>query len=49
MEDYSLAITILRASFNQPIPDSKFTLKKPQNAQLINLSAAGQPGEPDGR
>jgi hypothetical protein len=49
MEDYSLAITILQARFNQPIPDSKFTLKKPQNAQLINLSAAGQPGEPDGR
>lgn len=37
VENYSLTIDILTAQFNQPIPLSKFDLKKPANAQLIEL------------
>jgi hypothetical protein len=37
-EDYELAITIERAAFNQEISPEKFELKKPQNAQLIDLT-----------
>ncbi|HEX5481162.1 MAG TPA: hypothetical protein VFZ08_00885 [Terriglobia bacterium] len=44
VEDYSLAITIQQATFNQPIPASKFTLSKPPNAQLIDLGSPGQAG-----
>lgn len=44
VEDYSLAITIQQATFNQPIPSSKFTLSKPPNAQLIEVGSAGQTG-----
>ncbi|MGH9351981.1 MAG: LolA family protein [Terriglobia bacterium] len=51
-EDYSLAITLLNPQFNQTVPLSKFTLQKPANAILVNLSApkqAGQAGEPRGQ
>ena len=38
VEDYSLAITILDdPKFNQPIPPEKFELRKPANAQLVEL------------
>lgn len=38
-EGYSLAIAFLKAVFNQPIPPTKFSLRRPQNAQLIDLSS----------
>jgi outer membrane lipoprotein-sorting protein len=38
-EGYSLAITFLKAVFNGPIPASKFSLPRPANAQLVNLSS----------
>ncbi len=43
IEDYSLAIKILTAQFNQPLPVSKFILKKPAHAQQINLGSPGNP------
>ncbi len=40
VEKYSLSITILKATFNQPIAPEKFELKKPESAHLLELSAA---------
>ena len=48
-EDYRLTITILKASFNQPIEPEKFELKKPDSAQLVELSLASRPEEPRGQ
>jgi outer membrane lipoprotein-sorting protein len=48
-EDYRLTITILKASFNQPIEQEKFELKKPDSAQLVELSLASRPEEPRGQ
>jgi hypothetical protein len=39
VEDYRLAIHILKATFNQPIPREKFELLKPDDAQLVELSS----------
>jgi outer membrane lipoprotein-sorting protein len=48
-EDYRLILTILKASFNQPIEPEKFELKKPDSAQLVELSLASRPEEPRGQ
>jgi outer membrane lipoprotein-sorting protein len=48
-EGYSLAIAILKAVFNQPIPSSKFSLHKPQNAQLVKLGSGQSQGGPRDR
>jgi outer membrane lipoprotein-sorting protein len=37
IEDYRLAITILKATFNQPIDAEKFILTQPSGTQLIDL------------
>ena len=37
-EDYELTITVEKAAFNQDIPQEKFELKKPENAQWIDLN-----------
>ena len=39
VEDYRVAITILKATFNQPIDPEKFVLKQPPGTQLVNLDA----------
>lgn len=49
VEDYSLTIRILAARFNQPLPLSKFTLTKPQNAQEIDLGSPGDAEVSHGR
>jgi len=36
-EDYSLGISIQKATFNQPIPADKFVLAKPPNAEEIRI------------
>jgi len=46
IEDYSLSITIVKATFNQPIAPEKFELKQPAGAELIQLSAARAPEVP---
>jgi hypothetical protein len=43
-EDYSLAITFLKAVFNQPIPSSKFSLRRPPNARLVDLGSGRSQG-----
>ncbi len=48
-EDYRLTITIEKATFNQPIPPEKFELRKPEGAQLVDLSAATQEENPRGQ
>jgi len=46
VEDYRVAITILKATFNQPIDPEKFVLKQPPDTQLINLDAKeGKPSD----
>lgn len=40
VEDYGLSILVQKATFNQPIPPEKFELKKPENAQQVELSSA---------
>ena len=47
VEDYRVAITILKATFNQPIDPEKFVLKQPSDTQLINLDA--KEGKPSGQ
>jgi outer membrane lipoprotein-sorting protein len=39
IEDYQLAITLEKVTLNQPIDPTKFTLKKPEGAQLVDLNA----------
>lgn len=48
-EDYRLTITVLKATFNQPIEPEKFELRKPAKAQLVDLEAAAQAEEPRGQ
>ena len=46
IEDYRLAITILKATFNQTIDAEKFVLTQPPGTQLINLDAKEEkPGD----
>jgi outer membrane lipoprotein-sorting protein len=49
VEDYRLTITILKATFNQPIAPEKFELEKPEGAQLVDLSSAAQQENPRGQ
>jgi hypothetical protein len=48
VEDYSLSITITKAVFNQPIAPEKFVLKRPEGAELVQLSELRAPQEGDG-
>lgn len=48
-EDYQVTITIEKAQFNEPIPPEKFDLKKPEEAELVDLSAAKQEEHPHGQ
>jgi outer membrane lipoprotein-sorting protein len=45
-DDYELTITIEKATFNEPIAPEKFDLKKPEGAELIDLTAAKPEGNP---
>jgi outer membrane lipoprotein-sorting protein len=49
IEDYRLAITIEKATFNQPVGPEKFELEKPAGAQLIELGARSVAEEPRGQ
>ena len=49
VEDYRLAITILKATFNQPIEPEKFILNKPEGAQLVDLAAKTEQEKPRGQ
>jgi hypothetical protein len=49
IEDYRLKITILKATFNQPIEPEKFILNKPEGAQLVDLTAKAQQENPRGQ
>lgn len=45
-EDYDVTITIEKATFNESIPPEKFDLKKPEGAEVIDLSSAKQEERP---
>jgi len=49
IEDYRLAITMVKATFNQPIAREKFELQKPEGAELVELGAARGPEVPRGQ
>ncbi len=49
VEDYALGVTVLKATFNQPIAPDKFQLEKPAGAQLVDLSAAWRQESPRGQ
>jgi outer membrane lipoprotein-sorting protein len=49
IEDYRLTITMLKATFNQPIESEKFILNKPEGAQLVDLTAKAQQENPRGQ
>lgn len=49
IEDYRLTITLEKAVFNQPLPPQKFELKKPADAQLVELSETPGPEKSDGK
>ena len=49
IEDYRLAITILKATFNQPIDAEKFVLTQPPGTQLVDLTANAQQEKPSGQ
>jgi outer membrane lipoprotein-sorting protein len=49
IEDYRLAITMVKATFNQPIAREKFELQKPAGAELVELGAARGPEVPRGQ
>lgn len=48
IEDYRLAITVQKATFNEPISPEKFELNKPAGAQLVELGAQRRPEQPHG-
>jgi hypothetical protein len=48
-DDYEVNLTIQKATFNQPIPAEKFDLKKPEGAELIDLSTTQQGETPVGK
>jgi outer membrane lipoprotein-sorting protein len=48
-EDYSLAITIQKATFNQEIAPDKFELKKPEGAEQVELSEVAGPEAEHGK
>lgn len=41
--DYKLQIGITKATFNEPLPDDRFVLKKPPAAELVNVGESSQP------
>ncbi|MDE3179221.1 MAG: DUF4292 domain-containing protein [Acidobacteriota bacterium] len=49
VEDISLTITLLKTQFNLPVPLSKFDLKKPSSAQLVDLGGNPAAGTQDGQ
>jgi len=49
VEDYRLSITMVKATFNQPIAPEKFELKKPAGAELVELGASRAPEVPRGQ
>jgi outer membrane lipoprotein-sorting protein len=49
IEDYRLTITMLKATFNQPIEAEKFILNKPEGAQLVDLTAKAPQENPRGQ
>jgi outer membrane lipoprotein-sorting protein len=49
IEDYRLAITMLKATFNQPIEAEKFILTQPPGTQLVDLTAKVQQENPGGQ
>jgi len=49
IDDYGLAITIQKAVFNQEIAPEKFELKKPDGAELVELSAVAQAEDEHGK
>jgi hypothetical protein len=49
IEDYRLTITLLKATFNQPIEPEKFILNQPQGTQLVDLTAKAQQENPGGQ
>ena len=49
VEDYRLTITIQKAVFNQEITPDKFELKKPDGAELVELSAVAKPEDDHGK
>ena len=48
-DDYDVSLTVEKANFNQSIPAEKFELKKPEAAELVDLSAAKQGETPVGK
>jgi outer membrane lipoprotein-sorting protein len=40
--DYTLQIGITKVTFNEPLPDDRFVLKKPPGAELVNVGEASQ-------
>jgi outer membrane lipoprotein-sorting protein len=49
VEDYRLAITIQKATFNQEITPDKFELKKPESSELVELSSVARPEVENGK
>lgn len=42
VEDYGLAITVQKVTFNQPIAPEKFELKQPQGVERVELTSVAQ-------
>jgi outer membrane lipoprotein-sorting protein len=40
--DYTLQIGITKVTFNEPLPDDRFVLKKPPGAELVNVGEGSQ-------
>ena len=49
IEDYRLSLTILKATFNQPIEAEKFILNQPPGTQLVDLTTKAQQENPGGQ
>jgi hypothetical protein len=48
-DNYDITITIEKATFNEPIAPEKFDLKKPEGAELVDLSTVKQEENPVGK
>jgi hypothetical protein len=43
--DYALQIGVTKATFNEPLPEDRFVLRKPPGAELVNVGETSQPAK----
>jgi outer membrane lipoprotein-sorting protein len=48
-EEYDITLTIVKLELNQPLPDDKFALEQPPNAEVVHLDQSKTGASPTTR